>query len=232
MRRAVWRRLAACFAPGTRVLEMNCGTGEDALWLARRGIQVHATDISPLMLQIARGKLATLPSAAPVSFQQLAWEDLRTLEQPPFDGMLSNFGGLNCVSELDAVVAPLARVLKPGAIAVLCLMGRYVPWEWLWFVAHGRPKTAFRRLDADGALWAGAKIYYPSVPTVCKAFAPSFAVRRVSALGALIPPPYTEQSLGRFRRLILALDWMERRCETVWPLPRLADHYLLEIERR
>ncbi|MFN8181110.1 MAG: methyltransferase domain-containing protein [Bacteroidia bacterium] len=39
-----------------RVLELNCGTGEDALWLARKGHQVTATDNSAGMLDAAREK--------------------------------------------------------------------------------------------------------------------------------------------------------------------------------
>src|SRR5687768_4202797 len=58
MRRAVWRRLDAYFCPGDRVLELNCGTGEDAIYLGRRGVRVLATDIAPAMLDVARGKVA------------------------------------------------------------------------------------------------------------------------------------------------------------------------------
>ena len=43
MRRAVWRRLDACFSDGQRVLEVGCGTGEDAVHLAQSGISVLAT---------------------------------------------------------------------------------------------------------------------------------------------------------------------------------------------
>ncbi len=232
MRQAVWRRLERRFGSGDRVLEMNCGTGEDAFWLAQRGVQVHATDSSPKMLQVAREKLAPTSVAARVTFQELAWEDLQKLDEPAFDGALSNFGGLNCIQDLRAVASPLARCLKPGAIAVLCLMGRSVPWEWCWYLLHGEPATAFRRLRAGGADWAGMKINYPSIASIRRAFAPHFKVRRVSAIGALVPPPYTEQSIGRFKRVILALNRLERACETVWPLPQLADHVLLEMERQ
>jgi len=55
---------------------------------------------------------------------------------------------------------------------------------------------------------------------------------RVSAIGSLLPPPYTETWTGRFPRAIAALDRVERRFETLWPLPALADHYLMELERR
>ena len=43
MRRAVWARCAARFPAGSHILEMNCGTGEDAPWLAGRGISVLYT---------------------------------------------------------------------------------------------------------------------------------------------------------------------------------------------
>src|SRR5271156_286629 len=118
MRRAVWARCAVRFASGSRVLEMNCGTGEDALWLARRGVQVLATDVSPAMLQVAQDKLAALPGSPPARFQRLAWEELETLGEGSFDGMLSNFGGLNCVADLREPARLLAAKLRPGAVAI------------------------------------------------------------------------------------------------------------------
>ena len=74
-------------------------------------------------------------------------------------------------------------------------------------------------------------IHYPSIAKTRRAFAPDFRLLRASALGALLPPPYTEKLLGRFPRVLAGLDRVERRFETLWPLPMLADHYLLEFER-
>src|ERR1700683_3015332 len=68
MRAAVWARCAARFRPGFRILEMNCGTGEDARWLASQGMKVLATDISPRMIEVARRKLTALPENAAVQF--------------------------------------------------------------------------------------------------------------------------------------------------------------------
>ena len=231
MRRAVWARCAARFAAGSRVLEMNCGTGEDALWLAQRGVRLLATDVSPAMLRVAQDKLAAAPGCSPVRFQRLAWEELETLEEEPFDGMLSNFGGLNCVGDLRAAAWALGRKLRPGAAAILCIMGPVVPWEWVWFLGHGNPARAFRRLRRGGAKWSGIAIHYPSISKTLRAFAPEFRMLRVSAIGALLPPPYTEKRLGHHPRVIATLNRLERRLETRWPLPRLADHYLLELER-
>lgn len=230
MRAAVWTRCAARFRPGFRILEMNCGTGEDARWLASQGMQVLATDISAPMIEVAQRKLAGLPENRAVQFQTLAWEQLGRLVATPFDGMLSNFGGLNCVADLQGAASSLATTLRPGAIAILCIMGPRVPWEWLWFLAHGRPGAAFRRLRRNRE-WSGITLHYPSITATVRAFAPNFRPLRVGAIGALLPPPYTEGSLGRYPRLLGALERLERRWEVQWPLPQLADHYLLELER-
>ena len=230
MRRVVWARCAARFRPGLRILEMNCGTGEDARWLASQGMRVLATDISAGMVEVARRKLAALPENAAVEFQVLAWERLAWLGGQPFDGMLSNFGGLNCVADLHGAAESLAGVLRPGAVAILCIMGPYVPWEWLWFLARGRPTSAFRRLRRH-CEWSGIALRYPSITTTVAAFAPRFRLLRAAAIGALLPPPYTEGTLGRYPRLLTTLERLERRLEIRWPLPQLADHYLLELER-
>ena len=209
---------------------MNCGTGEDARWLAGRGMHVLATDVSPGMIEVSRRKLASLPENQAVQLQTLAWEQLGMLEAAPFDGMLSNFGGLNCVADLNSAASSLAGKLKPGAIAILCIMGPRVPWEWLWFLARGRPDSAFRRLRRNRS-WSGIVIHYPTITDTVMAFAADFRLLRAAAIGALLPPPYTESVLGRYPRLLAALEHLERRWEVRWPLPQLADHYLLELER-
>ncbi|HYH44791.1 MAG TPA: methyltransferase domain-containing protein [Thermoanaerobaculia bacterium] len=228
LRRAVWRRLDARFVPGDRVLELACGTGEDAVHLGGRGVRVMATDASPEMVRVAREK-AERAGLTGVEVRQLAVEDLDRLDAPPFDGALSNFGGLNCVADLSAAGQTLAARLRPGAIAVLCVMGPVVPWEWVWFLGRGK---AFRRLTPGGVEWRGLRVRYPSIRTLRRALSPSFRMRRVAALGALLPPPYAEGWAARHPKLIDLLDRWERRLETVPPLPWLADHYLMELERQ
>jgi len=230
MRAAVWARCAARWAPGVRVLEMNCGTGEDALWLASRGVHVLATDASPQMLRVAHDKLSATAAGASVRLRRLAWEELDSLDEGSFDGALSDFGGLNCVSDLQGASHALAQKLRPGAVAILCIMGPHVPWEWLWFLARADGARAFRRLRPN-VRWGGIAVHYPSVAEARRAFAREFRLLRVSALGALLPPPYAEKCLGRYPRVIGLLNRVERRFENRWPLPLLADHYLVELER-
>src|SRR6185437_13155349 len=75
-RNAVWSLAQRVFGPGSRILELSCGSGEDALFLARGGMSVLACDISPRMIAVATARArAELPQAQ-VRFRVLANERL------------------------------------------------------------------------------------------------------------------------------------------------------------
>jgi SAM-dependent methyltransferase len=235
LRRAVWRWLDRTFPPGARVLELNCGTGEDAVHLAGRGVRVLATDAAPAMLARARAKVARSGLGAAIEVRQAALDRLEELTpewRGGLDGAFSNFGGLNCVTDLAPVSRALAALLKPGARVVLCVMGPLVPWEWAWFLARGRARRAFRRLARGGVPWRGTTVRYPSIRTTRRAFAAGFRLCRRGGLGVLLPPTYAAAWAARRPWLLELLDGWERRIET-WPgVPWLGDHYLVELERR
>lgn len=231
LRQAVHRRLDANFAPGASVLELACGTGEDAVHLARRGVRVLATDASPAMVEAARQKVAAAALEERVEVRLLPIEEISRLSGT-FDGVFSDFGGLNCVPDLPAVARALAALLPSGVPALFCVMGPLVPWEWGYFLRRGSPAQALRRLRRGGVAWRGMTIRYPSIGTLRKSFAPFFSLRRVAAVGALLPPTDLEAWTARHPRLLAALARWERRLETLPPFPWLADHYLIELERR
>ena len=227
MREAVWRHTDRRFQPGSRVLELNCGTGEDAIHLAKLGIRVLGTDASAEMLKVASAKIAREQLSHLVEVRTLAWEQLDSLPESDFDGALSNFGGLNCLQDLPSAAAALAKRLRPGAPVLLCAMGPWCVWEWAWYLLHGQPSKAFRRLRS--AEWRGIEVRYPSIGAVKRAFAPQFQFKRASAIGALLPPPYAEKMAARWPAFVESLNRWERRAESLPPLPSLADHYLIEL---
>jgi hypothetical protein len=99
-----------------------------------------------------------------------------------FDGIYSNFGVINCSQRIDRVAADLARLVPPGAPLALVAMGRYVPWEWAWYLARGAGRKAFRRLNRDGVEWRGIHVSYPSPRMLANALRPHFVTQRASAL--------------------------------------------------
>src|SRR6185437_9067457 len=51
MRREMWRWLDATFVPGAKLIDLGCGTGLDAIRMAKQGHYVTATDWSPRMIE-------------------------------------------------------------------------------------------------------------------------------------------------------------------------------------
>jgi len=233
MRAIVWRRLDALFRPGMRIIELNCGTGEDAVHLASRGVDVTATDSSPAMLALAERKAARSGVSGSLHFKRLAIEHLGGFGHGgAFHGVVSNFGGLNCVENLADTARAIHACLAPNGIAALCVMGRYVPWEWLWYLARGDAARAFRRLRGDGVPWRGITLRYPSPGQLARLFAPWFRLERTSAVGLFVPPTYAEEFVRRHPRLFRALAACERRAEGFGQAAWLSDHYLAEFRKR
>jgi SAM-dependent methyltransferase len=234
-RSAVWRELDRVFQPGQRVLELNCGTGVDAIHLADRGIQVLACDISPRMVEIARNFASTTKAAERTDFRVLPTENIDVLfTEGPFDGAFSNFAGLNCVEDLPAVVRNLERLLKPGAPVLVSMMGRFVPWEIVWFLAHKDVKKAVRRWGGkEGGLSRGPlKIQQPSVREITRILGQGFSRRGWRGIGIGVAPSYMESWARRFPGVTKALARTDDWIGGFPPFRNMADCVLLEFEHK
>lgn len=234
-RHSVWRDLERTFQPGRRILELNCGTGIDAIHLAARGIEVLACDISPGMIRIARQDAVALNLQGRIDFRVLPTEDLESLQsQRPFDGAFSNFCGLNCVEDLPAVARNLARLLKPGAPLLICVIGHFVPWEIVWFLAHRKPVKAFERLLDNGGLCDAGdlKIQRPSVQEMARIFAPDFELQGWRGVGIAVPPGYMEGWARRFPKILKMLAQVDNWIDRLPLFRNLGDCILLEFSRR
>ena len=105
-----WRRRAVRemgLAPGARVLDLCCGTGDLSQELTHQGASVIGVDFAAQMLDVARRK-----------FPQLDFRQGDALAPPvegPFDGAAMAFGPRN-IHDLQALWAELRRLVRPGGV--------------------------------------------------------------------------------------------------------------------
>jgi demethylmenaquinone methyltransferase/2-methoxy-6-polyprenyl-1,4-benzoquinol methylase len=150
--------------PGTRMLDLACGTGDIAFEGARRGASTVGLDITAGMIDLARAK----PGA-----ERLSWllGDMAALPvaSGSFDLVTTGYG-LRNTSDLPAALADIHRVLRPGGR--LCSLdfdrpdraavrGVYLTFltifgSTLGFVLHGDPDT-YRYIPASIRRYPGAR---------------------------------------------------------------------------
>ncbi|MGB6354480.1 MAG: class I SAM-dependent methyltransferase [Steroidobacteraceae bacterium] len=237
MRGEMWRWLDATFAPRSRLIDIGCGTGIDAVRMARQGHHVTATDWSPQMVQrtgerAIRAQLSERIRAATVGAHELHRLDGREA----FDGAYSNLGPLNCVPVLGDVARECARLLKPGGALVFTVIGRVCPWE----IAHYLQRRQWARVKVRFArglvpvsmnkhtIWTryyGPREFY-------RAFEPQFALAHYRGLCVFAPPPYLTGIRERHPAAYARLWRLDRRMSG-WPLLRAAgDHFLIVMRKR
>lgn len=96
------------------VLELGCGTGADAVYLARKGFDVTAVDSSPMALERARRR-AQLEGAGVCFVLDDVFEFARNSE--PFD-LIYDAGFYHFIRrvDLDGFLDLLWRVTRPGSL--------------------------------------------------------------------------------------------------------------------
>ncbi len=237
-RQRVWDRLAVLFKPGDQVIDLGCGTGEDAIWLAKRGVRVLAGDASPAMLaETARKAKAenveTLVETRLLDLTEAAHWTLAT--EDAFDGAYSNYGPLNCVGDWQAIGSQLARAIRRGGKVGLGVMGPWCPWEIFWHSLHGDFRNATRRLRGsaiahlDGSYFP---VYYPLPGRLQRDFGSDFRRQLLWGLGVFLPPSDLYKPVGRRPWLAKPLLALEHLAAPHWPFKYLGDHYWLELEHR
>jgi len=234
-RGVVWDALIDTFEPGAHILEVNCGTGEDALFLAGHDVSVLACDASAQMIDTARRRMQSEDPEAPIEFRVLPTEHLSKLGRGElFDGAFSNFSGLNCVADLHLTAHQLAGLVTRRAPVLICLSTRYCIWEIAWFVLHGQFRKAFRRTSGFATVKVGeytVKVHYPTLRAIKKTFAPYFRMRSCTGIGVAVPPSYLEPIVRKHPRVLNLLRAVD---QVISPLPwfrTVGDHMLICFDR-
>lgn len=235
-RRAVRMALLQVFPRCGHILEVGGGTGGDAEFLAERGYDVYLTDPSPAMVALANTKLSQYGAHVEiVAGEEMEEFSTRYLDAGGalFDGVFSNFAPMNCVVNLEPLAHALARLLKPGAAAMLVLFGTFCPGEVLSEVLRGRPQLALRRCKR-GKMTARLahrefQIVYHRRAALVRAFAPWFVLEKRLGIGVTVPPSAAEPWISHQPRLLAMMETLDRYL--AGPLAFLGDHVLYQFRR-
>ena len=237
MRRVNMTYLRRTFPPGSRLLELGCGTGSDAIELARNGRYVFAIDLSPEMVKVAAEKVTKLGLQDSVKFTCGRNRDLLELidESPwkSFDGGYANFS-LTYEESLDGVVRSLSRLLACGAPFLCTLPNRTVLSE----LAIYGPLLRFDRVlwrfqdpltkDVHGE---NLRIRAYSPWQVRDAFQPWFRLDKIIGIPTFLPPVYLHQQYRRLISLEQVMQWMDALLGPRFPWNRLGEHTLYLFQK-
>lgn len=232
LRERVQARLLTHFRAGQHILELGCGTGEDAHAIASHGVRVTATDASPAMLAIARQKNTHQPN---VTVQALDMNALPHEDNARYDGAFSNFGALNCVQDRQALAGWLAQRVATGGVVAFAVMSPLCMWEMGWYALHLNLKTATRRWRANTFQPTPQSnpiaITCPRPRTLIAEFSPHFRVGHLQPLGVWLPPTALYGWLEKRPRLHKMLLQWELSAQRTRRLAAFADHYWIELVR-
>jgi SAM-dependent methyltransferase len=228
LRERQYERMSIHISAGEAALDLGCGTGTDALWLAEHGVKVTALDASPKMLHIAREKLRGHQDA---SIGEFDLRDLPDAFHGPFRLVLSNFGALNALEDARPLVEWLVPRVKSRGVVCVAVMTRFCLWETAWHLVRLSPGRASRRWGGT-AQFGEMTVYYPTVFEMVRAFAPEFRLTHKRGLGILLPPSEMFGVLEKRPAVMTVLAALEKRLWKYGTGTRIADHAWLEFTRR
>ncbi len=236
-RKRVREHIEKYLLPHSQILELNAGTGDDAVYFAQKGYHVHATDISAVMQTMLGKKIKEHNLESNISFELCSFTELETLQQQgPYDHIFSNFAGLNCTGRLEKVLDSFQHLLKPGGFVTLVILPKFCLWEFL-LLFKGKFKTALRRFA--GRKGARAHIegnyfrcWYYNPSFIRKRLKVSFDVISLEGLCTVVPPSYIENFAIKHPKLYAMLESKENKWKDKWPWKVIGDYYIITLQKK
>ncbi len=227
--------LQALLPQSAAVLDIGCGTGEEALALAREGYCVLGIDISAAMVRQAQTKAAAYGLRRGIVFRTLPAGKLGALdERGPFAGAYASLGTLNSEPNLAGVAVALHELLEPNAPFVATVMNRRCLFErWhAWKRLRPRdvlPRPAEWAEGRAGASDVSAPVRFYSPDEFALAFSPYFTVEHVMAFPLFLPPVHMHTLYREKQAYFQKLEARERAWRVRRGLRSLGDHFLMVL---
>lgn len=215
------------------ILELNCGTGQDALFFLNNKHTYLGTDVSAGMIEVAKEKNKNFNQ----HFIALNCLRVEEIEQSNFSLIFSNFGGLNCLnkSELSALSKSLKNKTSYKALLAFVIMGNNCIWENFYFKKI-KSKLYKRRQTKDGVLakidGQEFKTYYYSPREIKELFKDEFEFLDAKPIGLFIPPSYLNYFFKARLFLLSCLYFLEKLFANFSFQSNQADHYIIFLRKK
>ncbi|NOS84784.1 MAG: methyltransferase domain-containing protein [Ignavibacteria bacterium] len=221
---------------GSSILELNAGTGVDAVFLVEQGYNIYATDISEEMIKVLMSNAKAQMSNNDIKAEARAFDDISNVNENNFDAVVSNFGGLNCINDFSKLSGDLAAKLKPNGLFIAVVMNKICPWEIFYYIVTLKFSEALRRFKKKGIMAElnGEKVltYYFTPGEFTAAFSRNFTKVKLFSLGLNTPPPYL---LGIYNRLKPLVKLWMKLDEIFMGLPilnQMGDHFIIVMKKK
>lgn len=235
MRNTVYGIYFSYFKKGDHLLELNAGTGIDAMYLASKGFKVFATDISDEMIGKLKEKIEDRNLHNMIRAENISFDEIGNIVESNFDGAISNFGGLNCINNFKNLAHSLAGKIKPGGRFISAVMNSVCPWEIIYYLAKSDSKNAYRRFNKDGieASLSEFKIksFYFTPGEFAAQFPEYFEIEKIFSLGLLTPPPYLFGIYEKAKPIVKSFMILDNLTKGIFPFNRAGDHFVIVLKR-
>ncbi len=232
----VLRRL---FPPGSRVLEIGCGTGVETIPLAESGVDLVAVDISSRMLEELDRKASARSVHDRIETRKGSAGDMGGIvsEFGPgsFDGAFSHFGALNCEPQLGRVPPVLHQLVKPGGRISLGILNRTCLSEIVLFGLAMRPSRSLARLQSPipvGQSRFGVSVFPYGPGEVKRLFRPYFSPEEAIGVSVFLPPSHLGRRFRLHPELLGFLEALDGTFAKRPLLRYLGDYFLMQMRRR
>jgi SAM-dependent methyltransferase len=220
------------FKRGDAVIELGCGTGFEAVSLAKRGIRVCAVDPSPRMLALTLARARRAGVEGLVHAHRLTAAEVGSLRLEDsdrlYDGAYSSFGPISLEEKLHVVPGQLAVLLRPGAHLITSTFNYFCLVEFAIELMALKPRKAIRRikrptlLEADGL---ACRAYAYRLGELKRLFAPHFRLMEAFYAPVLVPPYEYEPTFEKLPSFVRGLAWrLDRRLWRAKPFNALGSH--------
>ena len=239
--------------PEDTLLEIGCGTGAEAVEIAKFVSQILATDISEKMIGILRKKIQARNLIGKIIPLKISAADIAQVSSvvggTKVQAAYSFNGALNCEPNLGRFVEGLSHILIPGGHFICSLRNSFCLSEALSHAVvfqfdritprktssimvstGGKQVPAFPVMVSVGGRDIPAFYYTPGV--FAELFEGRFTLQRIIGLPALLPPAYLSDYYVRFKNVGSILEKFEWLLGGHFPFNRFGDQTLFVFQNR